>query len=108
MLFRELSFWENNKTDIPARNIPTVAMKYPTIRSDPNHVSKIAEYSPTSLGPNMDPNTENHTARDNAVALKLSEATNDATYLVWRAADCPIPNMNAPNNKRINESINRE
>ena len=57
-------------------------MKYPTIRSDQNHVSKIAEYSHTSLGQNMDPNTENHTARDNAVALKLSEATNDATYLV--------------------------
>ena len=43
--------------------------------SEPNHLSKIAEYSPTKRGPKIEPNTENHTARDKAVALKLSEAT---------------------------------
>ena len=57
-------------------------MKYPTIRSDPNQFSKTAEYSPTNRGPNIDPKTENHTAKDKAVALKLSDATNEATYLV--------------------------
>ena len=79
---RGLSFCENIEIDIPARNIPKVAIKYPIIKSDPNHLLKISEYSPTNLGPKIDPNTENQTARDKAVALKLSDATKDAAYLV--------------------------
>ena len=78
------------------------------MRSDPNQFSKTAEYSPTNRGPNIDPKTENQTAKDKAVALKLSDATNEATYLVWRAAAWPIPKINAPINRRINESIINE
>ena len=83
-------------------------MKYPIIKSDPNHLLKISEYSPTNLGPKIDPNTENQTARDKAVALKLSDATKDAAYLVWSVADWPIPRTNAPNNNSKNESIIKE
>ena len=50
-------------------------------------------------GPNTDPKTENQTARDKAVALNFSLATNEAAYLVWSVADWPIPRIKAPNNK---------
>ena len=57
---------------------------------------KYLEKIPTELGPNTDPNAENHTQIDSATVLNSLEATNEAKYLVWNVADCPNPNMNDP------------
>ena len=62
---------------------------------------------PTRRGPKIDPKTENHTAKERAVALNLFDATNDAAYLDCKVADWPIPSTNAPTNNKANESIKR-
>ena len=59
-------------THIPASKKPIVAIKYATINSDPKISLNVSEYCPTNLGPKTEPKTENHTARERAVALNSS------------------------------------